>query len=162
MAFVLASDECICRHVEKILGNPETNHIQNSRCRYCTVCNNVRTFPTINKNGTTSVLLHLLVFGNGIIEGKPNLKALVTAIQAYLDSRRLLIAGTRSSRALQPVDIKKILFMLVAHGMLKLYFESDTKEVIFRLAKASHNASVLAIQYHTCWVAMKTLVDIHN
>ena len=110
---------------------------------------------------TEQVLLDLFVFGNGNLNGKPNLTALVTAFQTYPDGRRLIITGTRSTRPFQPVEIKKILFMLVAHGMLILHFEPNMKEVIFRLAKASHNASVLAIQYHPYWVAMKTLVDLN-
>ena len=118
-------------------------------------------FPKINKNGTTTVLLNLFVFGNGNLNGKPNLTALVTALQTYPDCRRLIITGTRSTRPFQPVEIKKILFMLVAHGMLILHFEPNMKEVVFRLAKASHNASVFAIQYHPYWVAMKSLVDLN-
>ena len=162
MARVLASDECMNRHVERIIGNQEKKDVQSSNCGHCNVCNNDRMFPKINKNGTTTVLLDLFVFGNGNINGKPNLTALVTAFQTYPDGRGLIIAGTRSTRPFQPVEIKKILFMLVAHGMLTLQFEPNMREVIFRLAKASHNASVLAIQYHPYWVAMKTLVDVSN
>ena len=40
MAKLLASDVCICAHVESIIGNPNMNHDLPEQCSECSVCKN--------------------------------------------------------------------------------------------------------------------------
>ena len=120
MAKFLASDKCFCVHIEKILGNPEMNHQLPALCGKCTVCKNDKLFPHINKQGTKTIILDLFVFGDNSMTGKPTLKNLVKAIKAYTNVQQLLLSGSRSRKDAEPVEIKKALFMLVAHGLLNL------------------------------------------
>ena len=69
MAKVLASDDCLCVHMEQILGNPEMVHSLPEPCGECPVCRNDKVFFQINKEGTKSVSLDLFIFGNHGIQG---------------------------------------------------------------------------------------------
>ena len=81
------------------------------------------------------------------------------AIKSYLNVQKLLLSGSRSCTGIEPVEIKKVLFMLVAHGFLKLRFDEETNGVVFSLTKLFHNESILALQLDEYWEAMNTLVD---
>ena len=70
--------------------------------------------------------------------------------------------GSRSRTGIEPVESKKAIFMLVAHGFLKLRFDEETNGVVFSLAKLFHNESILALQYDAYWEAMNTLVDFRK
>ena len=61
---------------------------------------------------------------------------------------------------MDPNEIKNVLFMLVAHGILKLQFDENGNEVTFQLAKSFHNDTVLALQYDPYWVNMSSYVDL--
>ena len=160
MAKVLASDQCMSVHIETILGNPEMHEDIPEVCGECPVCKNELVFFQINRQGTKTVLLDLFVFGNHPIEGKPDLKALVKAIKTYPGVRQLIVSGTRSLSQIQPIEIKKVLFMLVAHCILVLKFENVSNSVVFHLAKSNHDNSMLALQHNPYWMAMKLLVNL--
>ena len=64
MAKVLASDECLYVHMEQTLGNPNMANTLLERCGQYPVCQNDKVFFTVNKEGTKSLLLDLLIFGN--------------------------------------------------------------------------------------------------
>ena len=104
----------------------------------------------------------MFVFGDPGIEGKAHLKGLVNAIKAYPRVREKTISTSRSRLKMDPGKIKKVLFLLVAHGILKLHYETSSKLVIFRLAKSFHNTSVLALQHDPYWAAMESLVDLNK
>ena len=92
---VLASDECMCSHVERLIGNPDMNGDVSEACNQCSVCRNEKLFFQINKEGTKTVLLELFVFGNTRMDGKPDLKALVKAIKAFPNVRELIVSSSR-------------------------------------------------------------------
>ena len=157
---VLASDQCMSVHIETILGNPEMRADIPEVCGECPVCKNDHIFFQINRQGTKTVLLDLFVFGNHPIEGKPDLKSLVKAIKTYPGARWMIISGTRLHSEIQPIEIKKVLFMLVAHSILVLESEHSSNTVIFCLAKSNHNNSILALQHDPYWIAMNLLVNL--
>ena len=130
---VLATDECINSQIEKLLGNPEMEHHQPEPCGDCATCKNKMPFFRINKEGTKSILLDLFVFGDPGIDGKPHLKGLVKSIKAYPNVRAKIVSGSRSRLGMQPGEIKKLHFVLVAHGLLKLHYEPRDKHGIFAL-----------------------------
>ena len=160
VAKVLASDECMCAHVERLIGNPDMAHDVSEACNQCSVCRNDKLFFQINKEGTKTVLLELFVFGNGDMDGKPDLKNRVQAIKAFPNVRQLIVSSSRTRKGIKPVKIKKFIFLLLAHGILSLRFESSSKKVQFRLAKSYHDDSVLALQHDPYWVAMNSLVNL--
>ena len=94
-----------------------------------------------------SVLLDLFVFGNLGIEGKAHLKGLVNAIKSYPRVPGKIVSSSRSRLNMEPGEIKKVLFLLVAHGILKLHYQTSSKLVMLRLAKSFHDTSVLALQH---------------
>ena len=53
------------------------------------------------------------------------------------------MSGSRSRLDMQPCKIKKLLFMLVVHGLLKLHCGDDHNDVVFQVAKSSHDETVL-------------------
>ena len=120
IAKVLAPDLCFNVHLEKLLGNPELNHHLPQPCGECTVCKNKKLFPQINKEGTKGVFLDLFVFGDYLIDGKPILKNIVKAFKSYPNVCRLLLSVSRSRSDIESGEIKKLLFMLIAHGLLKI------------------------------------------
>ena len=61
---------------------------------------------------------------------------------------------------MDPNEIKKILFILVAHGILKLRYDKNGNEVLFQLAKLFHNDTVLALQYDPYWINMNSYDNI--
>ena len=160
IAKVLASDLRFNVHLEKLLENPEMNHHIPQPCGECTVCKNKKLFPQINKEGTKGIFLDLFVFGDYSIDGKLTLKNIVKAIKSYPNVRRLLLSASRSRSDIESGEIKKVLFMLIAHGLLKIQYDKESNDVLFSLAKSYHDASVLAIQYNPYWEAMNTLVDL--
>ena len=129
-------------------------------CGKCTVCKNKKLFPQVNREGTKTVLLDLFVFGYHSIDGKPTLKNVVKAMKSYPNARQLLLSTLQSRTDIEPVKIKKVLFMLVAHGILKLRYDNETNNIQFSLVKSSQNSSILAIQDDSYWEAMNTLVDL--
>ena len=163
MAKVLVSNGCFCVSIEKILGNPDMkNHHIPLPCSECSICKNEKLFPQINKEGMKTVILDLFIFGENSIQEKPNLKNMVKAIKSYPNIQKLLLSGSRSHTGIEPVEIKIVIFMLVAHGFLKLRFDEETNGVVFSLAKLFHNESILALQYDAYWEAMNTLVDFRK
>ena len=52
--------------------------------------------------------------------------------------------------------------MLVTHGILELHYRDDTNDVIFHIAKSSHDDTVLALQYDPYWISMNSYVDLTN
>ena len=120
IAKVLASDLCFNVHLEKLLGNPEFDHHLPEACGECTVCKNEKLFPRINKEGTKGIFLDLFMFCDYSIDGKPTLKNIVKAIKSYPNVCRLLLSASRSRSDIESGKIKKVLFMLIAHGLLKL------------------------------------------
>ena len=160
MAKVIASDQCMNVHIESILGNPELNYLLPAPCWECSVCKNLETFPKIEKEGTKTLLMGIFIFGENGSKGKLNLKGLVTAVKQFPDVcnlliagnwtrkgvkpvtavkqfpdvRNLLIAGNWTRKGVKPGEIKKILFMLVAHGIIKLCFDNESKQVLFFLS----------------------------
>ena len=162
MAKVIASDQCMNVHIESILGNLELNHLLPAPYRECPVCKNSKIFPKIKKEGTKILLMGIYIFGENGINGKPNLKGLVTAVKQFPDVLNLLIAGNRTRKGVKPGKIKKIPFMLVAHGIIKLHFDNEPKQVLFFLAKSFHDESILALQYDPYWNNMNSPVDLNN
>ena len=146
IAKVLASDLCFNVHLEKLLGIPEFYHHIPEPCGECTICKNEKLFPHINKEGTKGVFLNLFVFGDYSIDGKPNLKNIVKAIKSYPNVWQLLLTASRSRNDIESGEIKKVLFMLIGHGILKMQYDKDSNDVLFSLAKSHHNDSVLAVQ----------------
>ena len=135
------------------------DHLAPPPCGECSVCKNEKLFPQINKEGTKSVILDLFIFGENSIQGKPHLKNMVKAIKSYPNVQKLLLLGSRSRTGIDPVEIKKVLVMLAAHGFLDLRFDKETNGVVFSLAKLFHNEFILALQLDEYWEAMNTLVD---
>ena len=160
IAKVLASDLCFNVHLEKLLGNPKLNHHIPELCGECTICKNKKLFPQINKEGTKGLFLDLFVFGDYSIDGKPNLKNIVKAIKSYPNVERLLLSASRSRSDIETGEVTKVLFMLIAHGLLKIWYDKESNDILFSLAKSYCHASVLAIQYNPYWEAMNTLVDL--
>ena len=157
IAKVIASDLCFNVHLEKLLGNPEMNNHLPQPYGECTVCKNEKFFPQINKEGTKGVFLDLFVFGDYSIDGKQNMKNIVKAIKLYPNVYQLLLSASRSRSDMKPGKIKKVLFMLIAHGLLKICYDEDSNDVLFSLAKSYHDALVLTIRYNLYWEAMNTL-----
>ena len=58
------------------------------------------------------------------------------------------------------MKIKKIRFMLVAHGFLKLRYDKESSSVLFGLTKSFHNNSILAVQHDAYWESLNSLVDL--
>ena len=112
------------------MGNPEFDHHLPDTCGECTVCKNEKLFPQIFKEGMKGIFLDLFMFGDYSIDGKPTLKTIVKAIKSYPNVCQLLLSASRSRS-----DIKKVLFMLVAHGLLKLCYDKESNDVLFSLAK---------------------------
>ena len=162
VAKVLASDKCKCAHVEHLLGNPDMNHDVLEACNQCPVCRDEKLFFQINKEGAKMVLLKLFMFGNTEMDGKPDLKALVQAMKVFPNIREQIVSLSRSRRGIEPVEIKKVVFLLVAHGILSLRFDANSKKVQFRLAKLFHDNSVLALQHDPYWTSMNTLVSLNK
>ena len=52
--------------------------------------------------------------------------------------------------------------MLVAHGILQLHYSDDTNDVIFQIAKSSHDETILVLQYDPYWISMNSYVDLTN
>ena len=77
-------------------------------------------FPQINKEGKKTVILDLFIFGQHSMCGIPTLKNLIKVIKAYPNVQLLLLSGSRSRKDNELVEVKKVLFMLVAHGLLNL------------------------------------------
>ena len=132
MAKVLASDQCIAVHIESILGNPDLTHQPSLPCGNRPVCSNTSPFLTIKKEGTKSVLLDLFVCGERTLNGKPNMKNLVKAMKDYPRIQEKIVADLRFRLTMDPNEIKKVLFMLVMHGILKLRYDKNENEVTFQ------------------------------
>ena len=162
VAKVLASDSCMTVYVESMLGNPDRLDEPSLACGNCLVCRNEKLFSTINKGGMKSVLFELFVFGERAIQERITLKTLVKAIKTYPQNCQKLIAGSRSRMDVQLCKIKKIIFMLVAHGLLKLHYKNESNDVIFQLTKSTHNETVLAVQHDPYWTSMNSYVDLNN
>ena len=162
MANVFASDQCMAVHIETILGNPDNTDKQSIPCGNSPVCRNGKVFFTINKEGTKTVLLDLFLFGDTALQEKVTLKALLNAIKSYPRIREKVMPGSRSRLDMQPCKIKKLLFMLVAHGLLKLHCGDDNNGVVFQVTKSSHNDTVLALQHNQYWIDMNLYVDLNN
>ena len=160
MVKVLASDLCFNVHIETLLGNPDMIHHLPEPCGDCTICKNTKLFPQINKEGTKTVFLDLFVFGDHSIDGMPILKNVIKAMKAYPNVRQMIMSNSRSRTGIEPVEIKKVLFMLVGHGILKLRYNKEMNNIQFSLAKSNNNSSILAIQDDAYWEAMNTLVDL--
>ena len=108
------------------------------------------------------MLFDLFIFGDHAIQERVLLKTLVDTIKTYPRVREKLISGSRLRLDLQPCEIKKILFMLVAHGILQLHYSDDTNDVIFQIAKSSHDETILVLQYDPYWISMNTYVNLTN
>ena len=102
------------------------------------------------------------MFRNTETDGKPNLKALVQAIKMFPNVQVLIVSSSRSRRGIEPVEIKKVIFLLVAHGILSLRFDGNSKKVQFRLAKSFHDDSVLALQHDQNWISINSLVNLNK
>ena len=162
MANVLASDQYMAVHIEKILGNPDNTNERSIPCGNCPMCRNDKVFFTINKEGTKTVLLDLFLFSDRALQEKISLKALVNAIKSYPRIREKIMSGSRLRLDMQPCENKKLLYMLVAHGLLKLHCGDDNNDIVFQVAKSSHDDTVLALQHDQYWINMNLYADLNN
>ena len=140
MAKVLASDDCLCVHMEQILGNPEMVHSLPEPCGECPVCRNDKVFFQINKEGTKSVSLDLFIFGNYGIQGQPILNNVLNAIKSYPNVQKLIISVSRSRQQRQRKCCSFWLRMVFSSYILML-------------------SVILMIQYDPYWNEMCSLVD---
>ena len=70
------------------------------------------------------------------------------AIKLFPNVQKFIVSASRAWQGIKPVEIKKVLFLLIAHGILALQFDNDSKHMLFKVAKPFHDDSVLALQYY--------------
>ena len=58
--------------------------------------------------------------------------------------------------------MKQILFMLVAHLLLRLYYDTEDKNVVFQISQSKINANLLAIQCNELWQSFNGLVTVDH
>ena len=87
---------------------------------------------------------------------------LVVAIKGYPRVREVIVVGARSQLDIESREVKKILFMLVAHSLLRLHYDQDDKKVVFQIGQSKFNETLLAIQCNELWQSLNGLVNIDN
>ena len=84
----------------------------------------------------------------------------------YPRVHEVLVSGSQLRLTIEPIEIKKNLFMLVSHQILKLHYDEDDKVVVFQLAKSKYNNTLLAMQCKTvgnhCIVLLIIVIKFTN
>jgi hypothetical protein len=85
----------------------------------CTACTQSSSFPPICKQGTQLVFFDAFTSGQNGIQGVPTHGNVVKEIRCYPGGQRHLLS-IDSNREPKPVDIQKILFVLIGSKILHL------------------------------------------
>ena len=116
--------QCHKQLIEMLLGDPDddASHEPFPSCGYCSVCNhNVEMWPALCMEGCQLVLSD--VFSS--IQGNKNLNNITNAIKRYPNAQRHLF-GVNSDAEPKPIEIKNMLFLLVAADIIDLKYEPKT------------------------------------
>ena len=70
----------------------------------------------------------------------------MVVIKEYPRVREVVVASARSQLDIESGEVKKILFMLVEHLLLRLHYDTEDKKVVFQIGQSKFNGTLLAIQ----------------
>jgi superfamily II DNA helicase RecQ len=147
------SKMCFSKSIETMLGNPNGRDNTLGPCMNCPNCNGVRLIPQMNKLGVKEIMFDLLLEGNHTIHKIRNLENIVNAIKAYPSAPQLMFSKPRAKQ-IYPMDIKKVIFVLVVSKIIKLKIDTaNDNEIVFSLARSSSSgaSTLLAIQDEKYW-----------
>jgi len=155
------SNMCFSKTIETMLGNPNGGDNTLGPCMNCPNCNGVRLIPQMNKLGVKEIMFDILLEGNHTIHKIRNLENIVKAIKAYPSALQLMFSKPRAKQIL-PMDVKKVIFVLVVSKILKLKIDTaNDNEVVFSLARSSSSgaSTLLAIQDDKYWEDISIIED---
>ena len=116
--------QCHKTLIEMRLGNPDDDASRDPffQCGYCSVCNhNVEMWPALCMEGCQLVLSDVF----STIQGNKDLKNIQNAIKHYPNAQRHLF-GVNSNAEPKPIEINKMLFLLVASEIIELNYQPKT------------------------------------
>ena len=129
--------KCHKQLIEMMFGNPDNDASQEPfpPCGYCSVCrHNVEMWPSLCMEGCQLVLSDVF----STIQGTKDLRNIQNAIKVYPNAKRHLFSVNSNSEP-KPIEINKMLFLLVAAEIIKLNYEPKTDSsphiITFSLAK---------------------------
>ena len=140
---------CYSCAFEILMGNPSSTDIPNIRCGNCPSCRNEKLFPPINREGVVEVIMDLFVFSS--VRYK-TLDAVIEFIRSYNDAAFKLFR--KKVKKLDPLLIKKMLFVLVANSILDVAFETEIEkggDVVFLLKRVNNNALKMSLLIENYW-----------
>ena len=156
--------QCHKQLIEMMLGNPynEEDRDPFPACGMCTVCQrDIEMWPALCMEGVQLVVCD--VFNTA--QGKKNLENIKEYIKKYPDAQKHLF-GINSSATPKPIEINKMLFLLIAAEMIEVTYkhnhEEKTAEVTFSLAKVSSmrpGACIMDEDYWTCILTREPILN---
>jgi superfamily II DNA helicase RecQ len=138
--------------VEEKLGDPRKPQTPFPICHVCTACTQSSSFPSICKQGTQLFFFDVFTGSQGGIQGIPTHVNVVNAIRCYPGARRHLLS-INSDREPAPMDIRKILFLLIGVKIVHLSNRKteEGRHTTFHLTKTSEVSTTFCLMEDFCW-----------
>lgn len=150
IAKLVSSKYCYAIEFEKAMVNPNTSDsYPTSNCGSCNNCTGDHLFPVINRSGCVSVIFDIFVSGRNTITTPKTLDNVTNVLRDYPNINHLLFNSSQTK--VLPVMMKKVLFVLIANGVIEMVFDISSKEIHLRIAKVK-NENQLAIYDDNIWL----------
>ena len=151
--------ECHKQLIEILLGNPNNDAPREAfpLCGLCSVfCCDVEMWPSLCMEGVQLVLSD--VFNN--VQGLRTMDNVRDAIKIYPNANRHL-CGVNSNAQPKPININKMLFLLIADDIIDLNYQHKTdespSEVTLLLSKLQSSRPGLRLMDEGYWTAILTM-----
>ena len=152
-------NECLYVSIERYLCRPgslEASQNEVLRCGFCPFCRKEqKPTPAVVRNGLTTVLFNIFnppPSNVNISTGdKPwTVDVLVERVRSFENAADLILRS-RSKSGLRPDTVKRIVFGLLACGILQLNYHNVIKKAVFSLARSTTQDGAFALSDDRCW-----------
>ena len=100
------------------------------------------------------MIFDLLITGDHTIDGESTFK---TVLQSIINDQLVNEFLFRSNQTnLEPVNIKKIIFLLIGFRIITLKYRPGENEILFNLGKSSNGNIIIALNDPKYWLNINT------
>ena len=156
VANVIISKQCYAVAFETQLGNPFSASIELPPCYDCPSCLEIKLFPKLNRQGVVEVLFDYFITTSTVLH-----KTLANTIDYIRKVPNVdHIIFRKKLKKLNPLFIKKMLFVLIASKILTVRFDPTigaAGDLSLHLAKIN-SGFVLALCDDNCWSNIELII----
>ena len=151
--------QCHKQLIELALENPNSDRTPSPPCGNCGICSaDNEMWPPLCKEGVRLVLFDVFTQPQ-FVGGKYVVKEVAKEIMKYPNASRHLFS-VNSDKAPTIGSVNKVLFIMIAWGMIQLDIDEEDFDVVLRLAKVSLLNMNLIIMNNTLWENIVTRASI--